>query len=104
MKFNLNNVHYAIATIVAYGTATYATPVVELGAVSLSLYILRCSLQFDRNAKQIRHVLYNCTASRPFCQFTDTKEDSVEVQTGSLTIIATSIKDTTFVKNIVKVR
>lgn len=57
--------------------------------------------QFEGDQKATRHVLYNCTATRPAANGT-TKEDSVTPETETTTIAATSIYDSTLQKDIVK--
>lgn len=57
--------------------------------------------EFDGDAKATRHVLYNCTASRPAVGST-TKTEAVEPQTESLSIRATSIYASALTTDIVK--
>lgn len=57
--------------------------------------------EFAGDARAVRHVLYNCTASRPDME-AETKEDKVSVKTEALTIDASTIYSKELDINVVK--
>lgn len=57
--------------------------------------------QFEGDVKATRHVMYNCTATRPGANGS-TKEDTVEPETESVTITATTIYNASYDTDIVK--
>lgn len=63
---------------------------IENSEVGLAPFALL--FEFDGDVKHIRHVLYNCSASRPGIEG-QTNEDTKEVQTETLTIKATPLSD-----------
>ena len=115
VKFNICNCHYALQKLSEDGEMTFDTPVAMPGAVSLALIpesfrtdVLKVEadtndvlvenansetaafallFEFDGDIRKIRHVLYNCSASRPKIEG-KTNEESREVQTETLTIKA----------------
>lgn len=59
------------------------------------------TFQFEGDVHAKRHVLYNCVASRPTIEG-GTKEDSIEPQTETITITATTVYNDAVDKDIVK--
>jgi phi13 family phage major tail protein len=72
----------------------------EQGAPSVHFALM---FQFEGDEKATRHVMYNCVASRPTTNG-NTKESSIEPQTETINLTATSIYNASLDKDIVKAR
>ena len=59
--------------------------------------------QFEGDAKATRHVLYNCTATRPSVSG-QTTDENIEPQTETLTLTAVAIHNASINKDIIKAR
>lgn len=57
--------------------------------------------QFEGDQKATKHVMYNCTATRPTAAG-NTKEDTVSPETETITVTATSVYNNAIDKDIVK--
>ena len=72
----------------------------EQGAPSIHFALM---FQFEGDEKATRHVMYNCVASRPSTNG-NTKEASIEPQTETINLTATSVYNASLDKDIVKAR
>ena len=84
--------------VLGYATAANALVYEDVNAPVVHFALL---FQFEGDAKARRHVIYNCVATRPDVA-SQTKGESVEPQTETINITATSVYNAALGKDIVK--
>lgn len=84
--------------VLGYITDAKGVLIEDKGATATHFALL---FQFEGDEKATRHILYNCTATRPNASG-ETVGESIEPQTETVTITATSIYNASLGKDIVK--